>query len=51
LLEGRVLGQQNEAVSVTSLELIEKPESNGPIVVAGDSNGCITLIKKDLQTQ
>ncbi len=35
---------------VTSLEVIEKAQSNGVIVVAGHENGNISLLKKDMMT-
>ncbi len=36
---------------VTSLEVIEKAQSNGVIVVAGHEHGNISLIKKDMITK
>ena len=36
--------------AVTSLDILEKPATQGPLVVVGDSLGNITLLKKDVAT-
>ncbi len=47
VLQGNYSDSQGK---VTSLEVIEKAQSNGVIVVAGHENGNISLIKKDMIT-
>ena len=53
LLEGKAnVGYENQQkpCAITSLDIIEKPQLGGPLVVAGDNLGNITLIRKDLSS-